>query len=136
VFTAPSYQEMVDAARKLGDYLAGLVESKRHSPGDDLLTGLLQARDDAGDALRPEEVTQLVLAVVLGGYVPAANALAMALLRLAAELDLAADVPVAPRAGRGTDPLVTLFSTMPGKCPVPGFLHFPERGSRVRRWAG
>jgi len=96
VFTAPSYQEMADAARKLGDYLAGLVESKRHSPGDDLLTGLLQARGDAGDALRPEEVTQLAFAVVLGGYVPAANALAMALLRLAAEPDLPRDPASVP----------------------------------------
>ncbi|OXM44867.1 cytochrome P450 [Amycolatopsis alba] len=88
VFTAPSYQEMTEAARKLGDYLAELVESKRDAPGDDLLTGLLQARDEDGDALSPDEVTQLAFAVLLGGYVPPANALAQIVLRLAADPEL------------------------------------------------
>ncbi|WP_233223310.1 cytochrome P450 [Amycolatopsis sp. BJA-103] len=50
---------MAEAARRLGGYLAELVEAKRHDPGEDLLTGLLQARDDNDDALSPEEVTQL-----------------------------------------------------------------------------
>ncbi|MFJ8916640.1 cytochrome P450 [Amycolatopsis sp. NPDC102389] len=90
VFTAPSYDEMTEASRKLGDYLAELVEAKRRAPGEDLLSGLLQARDD-GDALRPDEVTQLAFAILLGGYVPPANALAQIVLRLAAEPELPRD---------------------------------------------
>ncbi|MEU8416099.1 cytochrome P450 [Amycolatopsis japonica] len=91
VFTAPSYEEMTEASRKLGDYLAELVEAKRRAPGEDLLTGLLQARDDDGDALRPDEVTQLAFAILLGGYVPPANALAQIVLRLAADPELPRD---------------------------------------------
>ncbi|MBB5858331.1 cytochrome P450 [Amycolatopsis umgeniensis] len=91
VFTAPSYEDMADAARNLGGYLAELVETKRHAPGEDLLTGLLQARDENGDALSPEEVTQLAFAILLGGYVPPANALAQIVLRLAAEPELPRD---------------------------------------------
>jgi len=96
VFTAPSYQEMAEAAQNLGDYLAELVETKRQTPGEDLLTGLLEARDDNGDALRPEEVTQLAFAMLLGGYVPPANALAMAVLRLAAEPELPRNLASVP----------------------------------------
>ncbi|MFI6306642.1 cytochrome P450 [Amycolatopsis thailandensis] len=95
VFTAPSYEEMTEAARKLGDYLAELVEAKRRAPGEDLLTGLLQARDD-GDALKPDEVTQLAFAILLGGYVPPANALAQIVLRLAAEPELPRDPATMP----------------------------------------
>ncbi|WP_158888961.1 cytochrome P450 [Amycolatopsis anabasis] len=96
VFTAPSYQEMAEAARNLGGYLMELVEAKRRAPGDDLLTGLLQARDDSGDALLPEEVTQLAFAIMMGGYVPPANALATAVLRLAAEPELPRDPASVP----------------------------------------
>ncbi|GAA4525007.1 cytochrome P450 [Amycolatopsis samaneae] len=96
VFTAPGYQDMIEAARKLGDYLAELVELKRRSPGEDLLTGLIQARDDSGDTLSPEEVTQLAFAIIMGGYVPPANALAMAVLRLTTEPDLPRDAASVP----------------------------------------
>ncbi|GAB3726813.1 cytochrome P450 [Amycolatopsis oliviviridis] len=96
VFTAPSYEEMTEAARKLGDYLADLVEAKRRAPGEDLLTGLLQARGDDGDALRPDEVTQLAFAILLGGYVPPANALAQIVLRLAADPELPRDPATTP----------------------------------------
>ncbi|MFD8492958.1 cytochrome P450 [Amycolatopsis sp. NPDC059657] len=88
VFTAPNYEEMAEAAQKLGGFLAELVEAKRNAPGDDLLTALIQARDDDGDALSADEVTQLAFAVVIAGYVPPANALAQAVLRLAVEPDL------------------------------------------------
>ncbi|WP_020673418.1 cytochrome P450 [Amycolatopsis nigrescens] len=96
VFTAPSYDEMAEAAQKLGGYLAELVETKRHAPGNDLLTGLLQARDDSGDALNPEEVTQLAFAFLMAGYVPPANALALAVLRLAADPELPRDPASVP----------------------------------------
>lgn len=85
VFTAPDYADMAEAARNLGEYLAELVEAKRRTPGEDLLTGLLQAE------VSPEEVTQLAFAILIAGYVPAANALATAVLRLAAEPALPRD---------------------------------------------
>lgn len=88
VFTAPDYAEMAEAAQNLGGYLAELVEAKRNAPGDDLLTGLIEARDDSGDALRPEEVTHLAFVTMLAGYVPPANALAQAVLRLAVAPEL------------------------------------------------
>ncbi|WP_037306131.1 cytochrome P450 [Amycolatopsis orientalis] len=96
VFTAPDYAEMADAARNLGGYLAELVESKRKSPGDDLLTGLIEARDDSGDALRPDEVTHLAFAIMIAGYVPSANALAQAVLRLAVAPELPRDPAAIP----------------------------------------
>ncbi|UUV31480.1 cytochrome P450 [Amycolatopsis roodepoortensis] len=99
VFTAPSYEEMAEAAQKLGGYLAELVETKRNAPGDDLLTGLIEARDDSGDSLRPDEITQLAFAIVIAGYVPPSNALAQAVLRLAVE-------PALPRDPAGIPALV------------------------------
>ncbi|QXV56409.1 cytochrome P450 [Amycolatopsis sp. TNS106] len=99
VFTAPNYEEMAEAAQKLGAYFAELVEAKRNAPGEDLLTGLIEARDDSGDSLRPEEITQLAFAIIIAGYVPPANALAQAVLRLAVE-------PALPRDPAGIPALV------------------------------
>ncbi|WP_410653313.1 cytochrome P450 [Amycolatopsis sp. cmx-4-54] len=99
VFTAPNYAEMAEAAQNLGGYFAELVEAKRKTPGDDLLTGLLEARDDSGDSLRPDKITQLAFAIMIAGYVPPANALARAVLRLAAE-------PALPRDPAGIPALV------------------------------
>jgi cytochrome P450 len=56
-----------DAYLHLVSYLAGLFEARRARPGDDLLTGLVQARDD-DDRLSESELLVLAMALLVAGY--------------------------------------------------------------------
>ncbi|MFI9629593.1 cytochrome P450 [Streptomyces sp. NPDC052042] len=49
------------------DHLHLLIDRRRAAPADDLLTGLLQARDEQGEALTDEEVATLVMTFVTAG---------------------------------------------------------------------
>jgi len=56
-----------DAYLNLAGYLAGLFAERRACPGDDLLTGLVQARDN-DDRLSEAELLVLAMALLVGGY--------------------------------------------------------------------
>jgi cytochrome P450 len=56
-----------DAYLHLVTYLAGLFEERRARPGDDLLTGLVQARDN-DDRLSESELLVLAMALLVAGY--------------------------------------------------------------------
>lgn len=56
-----------DAYLHLVSYLAGLFEERRARPGDDLLTGLVQARDN-DDRLFESELLVLAMALLIAGY--------------------------------------------------------------------
>jgi len=56
-----------DAYLHLVGYLAGLFEERRARPGDDLLTGLVQARDN-DDRLSESELLVLAMALLVAGY--------------------------------------------------------------------
>jgi cytochrome P450 len=65
--TAPTPGREQDAYLQLVGYLADLVAARRARPGDDLLTGLVQARD-AGDRLSEPELLVLAMALLIAGY--------------------------------------------------------------------
>jgi len=69
------------AARALGAYVAGLVAAKRDRPGDDLLTKLIQARDQ-DDRLSEAELVQHTTGILIAGHDTTANQLALSLLTL------------------------------------------------------
>ena len=68
VSTATSTPEQVqDTYLHLAGYLAGLFAQRRAQPGDDLLTWLVQARDN-DDQLTETELLFLGMALLVGGY--------------------------------------------------------------------
>jgi cytochrome P450 len=66
VGAATGVQEQ-DAYLHLLTYLAGLFAERRAHPGDDLLTGLVQARDN-DDRLSESELLVLAMALLIAGY--------------------------------------------------------------------
>ena len=72
------------AAQAMAGYLAELIEAKRHSPGDDLLSALVRAMDDDGDPLSAQEMLGMAFVLLVAGYETSANLIssgALALLR-------------------------------------------------------
>ncbi|TWP43978.1 cytochrome P450 [Lentzea tibetensis] len=51
----------------MADYLAALVARKREQPGDDLVTALVQARDE-GDQLDEDELVSMVFLLLTAGF--------------------------------------------------------------------
>jgi cytochrome P450 len=48
-------------------FVRGLIARKRADPGDDILTGLIQA-DEAGERLTDDELVSMVMLLILAGY--------------------------------------------------------------------
>jgi cytochrome P450 len=65
--TAATAAHVQDAYQHLAGYLAGLVAQRRARPGDDLLTWLVQARDNY-NRLTESELLFLAMALLVGGY--------------------------------------------------------------------
>jgi cytochrome P450 len=74
-------EAVAGAPRALGAYVAGLVAAKRDRPGDDLLTTLIQARDQ-DDRLSEAELVQHTTGILIAGHDTTANQLALSLLTL------------------------------------------------------
>ena len=69
-------------------YIGGLVEQRRHRPGDDLISRMLEAEGD--DALTPDEVAGLCTLLVFAGHETTTNLIGnglLALLRQPEQLD-------------------------------------------------
>jgi cytochrome P450 len=56
------------AVPQIVDHIHALVERRRATPADDLLTGLIRAHDDDGDRLSDAEMVAMVLALVFAGH--------------------------------------------------------------------
>ncbi len=67
-----SWEEQEQILMNLFTYLDGLFAQRRLVPGDDLLTGLVQARDDE-DKLTETELLFLGMALLVAGYETTAN---------------------------------------------------------------
>ncbi len=81
--------ETVSAAREgLGGYLSDLIGAKRRSPGDDLLTALVEARDE-GDRLSQEELIAFGYTLLGAGYHATSAEIVHAVLSLCRDPELA-----------------------------------------------
>ncbi|MFG2595376.1 cytochrome P450 [Streptomyces sp. NPDC048462] len=69
-------QENGDAVRAMGGYLAELIENKRRSPGDDLLSALIAARYEDEDALSPDELVGMAFLLLVAGHETTVNLIA------------------------------------------------------------
>ncbi|CDR15210.1 cytochrome P450 family protein [Streptomyces iranensis] len=70
------------AAQALTGYFAELIEAKRRSPGDDLLSALVRAMDGDGDALSDEEMLGMTFVLLVAGYETSANLISSGTLAL------------------------------------------------------
>lgn len=66
-------QEGSDAVRAMGGYLAELIEDRRRSPGDDLLSALIAARYEDDDALSPDELVGMAFLLLVAGHETTVN---------------------------------------------------------------
>nr|WP_042194335.1 cytochrome P450 [Kibdelosporangium sp. MJ126-NF4]CEL21254.1 putative cytochrome P450 hydroxylase [Kibdelosporangium sp. MJ126-NF4]CTQ96178.1 putative cytochrome P450 hydroxylase [Kibdelosporangium sp. MJ126-NF4] len=70
--TAYEPDEIEQAQQNLDDYMAGLLEQRRAEPRDDLLTAMMQARDN-DDRLNPDEIVRLASGLLVAGHETTAN---------------------------------------------------------------
>lgn len=66
-------QEEGEAGRSMGAYLVELIEDKRCSPGDDLLSALIRARDEEGDGLSSDELVGMAFLLLVAGHETTVN---------------------------------------------------------------
>ncbi|MFI8006040.1 cytochrome P450 [Streptomyces sp. NPDC086010] len=62
-----------EAVHAMGAYLVELTEDKRRAPGDDLMSALIQARDDDGDRLSPDELIGIAFLLLVAGHETTVN---------------------------------------------------------------
>ncbi|AXE81084.1 cytochrome P450 family protein [Streptomyces atratus] len=62
-----------EAVAAMGAYLAELIEDKRCSPGDDLMSALVRARDEEGDGLSPDELVGMAFLLLVAGHETTVN---------------------------------------------------------------
>ncbi|MFL6117561.1 MAG: cytochrome P450 [Catenulispora sp.] len=79
--TAHTPQEMQAASAELLHYLSAQIEARRREPGADLLTALIEARED-GERLSEPELLYTPYILLIGGYETTATLLADSLLTL------------------------------------------------------
>ena len=71
------------AKKRLNQIVYGIVEQRRQQLQDDVLSTMLNARDEAGNQLSSEELRDEVTTLLLAGYDTTANALTWTLMLLA-----------------------------------------------------
>jgi cytochrome P450 len=113
-YTAAEHLEAIDAAR-IGLYAATdwLCASRRHLPGDDLISRLVAAADD-GDRLTTQELRSMVFGLVLGGQDTTRNQLGLAMILFARHPDQWALLARRPElAARATEEVMRLAPAVP-----------------------
>ncbi|MGA5134802.1 cytochrome P450 family protein [Streptomyces olivoreticuli] len=71
----PTPEAAAGAAMSMTGYLTGLLQAKDRSPGDDLLSALVRARDADGDRLGPEELLGMAFVLLVAGHETTVNLL-------------------------------------------------------------
>ncbi|WP_405666309.1 cytochrome P450 [Streptomyces sp. NBC_01166] len=76
IVTPVSPEKESEAVSAMGAYLEELVEDKRCAPGDDLMSALIQARDDEGDRLSSDELIGMAFLLLVAGHETTVNLIA------------------------------------------------------------
>lgn len=101
IFDASTRDEKRDATAQATTLLKDLIEQKKRSPGDDLLSGLIAAADD-GDRLTEDELFAMTFLLIAAGYETTAHLIAnavVAFVRNPGQLDaIRGDLSLLPRA--------------------------------------
>lgn len=75
------FEDRMRAARWLRGYLRDLVASRRRTPGDDLMSGLIQV-EESGDQLTEDEIVATCNLLLVAGHETTVNLIANAILAL------------------------------------------------------
>ncbi|HEU5334138.1 MAG TPA: cytochrome P450 [Actinocrinis sp.] len=111
--TGPAPERVAAGLASLRGYMSGLVAAKRAAPGDDLLSALVQSRDQDDGSLDEEELVYLGISLLMAGHETTANQLSNSVFALLTRhRALAADLCDPERAPRAVDELLRLY--MPG----------------------
>ncbi|MFJ8751913.1 cytochrome P450 [Streptomyces sp. NPDC102441] len=73
IVTPVSPEKESEAVHAMGAYLDQLIEAKRRAPGDDLMSALIQAHDDDGDRLSPDELVGMAFVLLVAGHETTVN---------------------------------------------------------------
>ncbi|WP_406144712.1 cytochrome P450 [Streptomyces sp. NBC_01012] len=76
IVTPVSPEKENEAVHAMGAYLDTLVEDKRRAPGDDLMSALIQANDEDGDRLSPDELIGMAFLLLVAGHETTVNLIA------------------------------------------------------------
>ncbi|MFF8715824.1 cytochrome P450 [Streptomyces sp. NPDC015184] len=76
VVTPASPEQEQEAVRAMNAYLGELIGEKRRSPGDDLMSALVRARDEEGDELSPDELVGMAFLLLVAGHETTVNLIA------------------------------------------------------------
>ncbi|GAA2452801.1 cytochrome P450 [Streptomyces pulveraceus] len=76
VVTPTSPEGETEAVRAMNEYLGELIEDKRRSPGDDLMSALVRTRDEDGDSLSPDELVGMAFLLLVAGHETTVNLIA------------------------------------------------------------
>ncbi|GGO92541.1 cytochrome P450 family protein [Wenjunlia tyrosinilytica] len=71
-----------EAFHRLNEYLRDLIEDKRGRPGDDLLSALIQTRDEDGDRLSGDDLQAMAQLLLIAGHETTVNLIGNGLLAL------------------------------------------------------
>ncbi|MFF4529911.1 cytochrome P450 [Streptomyces sp. NPDC001407] len=80
---SPTDPEAAGAAvQEMTGYLAGLIETKRHAPEDDLLSALVRSMEGGEDQLTTEEMLGMAFLLIVAGHETTANLISSGTLAL------------------------------------------------------
>ncbi|HEV7789505.1 MAG TPA: cytochrome P450 [Pseudonocardia sp.] len=80
-------RRMGPALHEMVTNVQALIEVRRATPGDDLLTGLIRAHDEDGDRLSDEELVTFVVTLVMAGHETTAHLIGNSIAALLAHPD-------------------------------------------------
>ena len=136
MLVAIDYERGIESTRKLTEYLRPFIEERRRRPGDDMLTLLVEARDEGQLLSDPEILAFLLVMIPAGGettYRSTANLL-FALLRNPEQLDALrrdpARIPQAVEEGLRWEPPITAIMRVARRDVRLGGVEIPA-GARV-----
>ncbi|MFI0411604.1 cytochrome P450 [Actinomadura sp. 3N508] len=75
-------QEVLDASAEMVGYLHDLLEAKRASPEDDMLSDLIGVSDESGDRLTPDELVSMAFLLLVAGHETTVNLIGNGVLAL------------------------------------------------------
>ncbi|MGW8885264.1 cytochrome P450 family protein [Streptomyces sp. NPDC055749] len=73
VVAPASFEQGNEAVEAMGAYLVELIEDKRCAPGKDLMSALIEARDEGGDRLSSDELVGMAFLLLVAGHETTVN---------------------------------------------------------------
>lgn len=96
VFGMASPQDIADSGEQLFDFILRLIADRRAAAGTDLVSALIDTRDADGNRLTDGDVQTLVSTLLMAGFVPPAQSLALGALRLVLDPETATALRAEP----------------------------------------